>query len=105
MIHERVCCNRRSAATTSLRPTDSPSGPCRVLPLLAKLKDPKTDWSVLAEVAWALGKIPDTRSIQPLHDLDKKLQSMCDPENVPLKKFNEAVFRVTKQRDTWDQFS
>jgi hypothetical protein len=27
MIHERFCCNRRSAATTSLRPAGSPLGP------------------------------------------------------------------------------
>lgn len=76
-----------------------------VPPLLAKLKDPKTDWSVLTEVAWALGKIPDKRSIQPLYDLDKKLQAMRDPENVPLKKLKEAVFWAIKQCDTWDQFS
>ena len=72
---------------------------------MAKLKDPKTDWSVLTEVAWALGKIPDKRSIQPLYDLDKKLETLRDPENVPLKQFNEAVFGAIKQRDTWDQFS
>ena len=76
-----------------------------VPPLLVKLKDPKTDWSVLTEVAWALGKIPDKRSIQPLYDLDKKLQAMRDPENVPLKKLKEAVFWAIKQCDTWDQFS
>jgi HEAT repeats len=76
-----------------------------VLPLLAKLKDPKTDWSVLTEVAWSLGKIPDKRSIQPLYDLDKKLQAMRDPENVPLKKLKEAVFWAIKQCDVWDQFS
>jgi len=76
-----------------------------VLPLLAKLEDPKTDWSVLTEVAWSLGKIPDKRSIQPLYDLDKKLQAMRDPENVPLKKLKEAVFWAIKQCDTWDQFS
>lgn len=76
-----------------------------VLPLLTKLKDPKTDWSVLTEVAWALGKIPDKRSIQPLYDLDKKLQAIRDPENVPLKKLKEAVFWSIKQCDTWDQFS
>ena len=76
-----------------------------VPPLLAKLKDPKTDWSVLTEVAWSLGKIPDKRSIQPLYDLDKKLQAMRDPENVPLKKLKEAVFWAIKQCDTWDQFS
>ena len=76
-----------------------------VPPLLAKLKDSKTDWSVLTEVAWALGKIPDKRSIQPLYDLDKKLQAMRDPENMPLKKLKEAVFWSIKQCDTWDQYS
>jgi len=76
-----------------------------VPPLLAKLQDAKTDWSVLTEAAWALGKIPDKRSIQPLHDLDKKLQAMRDPENVPLKKLKEAVFWALKQCDSWDQYS
>ncbi|MEP6934697.1 MAG: HEAT repeat domain-containing protein [Nitrospirota bacterium] len=76
-----------------------------VPPLLAKLKDPKTDWSVLTEVAWALGKIPDKRSIEPLYDLDKKLQTMRDPENVRLQKLKAAVYWSIKQCDTWDQFS
>ena len=76
-----------------------------VLPLLAKLQDSKTDWAVLTEVAWALGKIPDKRSIQPLYDLDKKLQAIRDPDNVTLKKLKEAVFWAIKQCDTWDQYS
>ncbi|HSA61140.1 MAG TPA: HEAT repeat domain-containing protein [Nitrospiraceae bacterium] len=76
-----------------------------VLPLLAKLQDPKTDWAVLTEVAWALGKIPDKRSIQPLYDIDKKLQAIRDPDNVSLKKLKEAVFWAIKQCDTWDQYS
>ncbi|MFO0698726.1 MAG: HEAT repeat domain-containing protein [Nitrospira sp.] len=76
-----------------------------VLPLLRKLQDPKTDWTVLTEVAWALGKIPDKRSIQPLYDLDKKLQAIRDPDNVTLKKLKEAVFWSIKQCDTWDQYS
>ena len=76
-----------------------------VLPLLAKLKDPKTDWTVLTEVAWALGKIPDKRSIEPLYDLDKKLQAIRDPDNMVLKKLKEAVFWAIKQCDTWDQYS
>lgn len=76
-----------------------------VLPLLAKLQDPKTDWTVLTEVAWALGKIPDKRSIQPLYDIDKKLQAIRDPDNVILKKLKEAVFWAIKQCDTWDQYS
>jgi HEAT repeats len=76
-----------------------------VLPLLTKLQDSKTDWAVLTEVAWALGKIPDKRSIQPLYDLDKKLQAIRDPDNLTLKKLKEAVFWAIKQCDTWDQYS
>ena len=76
-----------------------------VPPLLAKLQDPKTDWSVLTEVAWALGKIPDRRSIEPLYNLDKKLQAIRDPENVPLKKLKEAVFWAIKQCDSWEHIS
>lgn len=76
-----------------------------VLPLLAKLQDPNTDWTVLTEVAWALGKIPDKRSIQPLYALDKKLQGLRDPDNQTLKKLKEAVFWAIKQCDTWDQYS
>ena len=76
-----------------------------VPPLLAKLQDPNTDWTVLTEVAWALGKVPDKRSIQPLYDLDKKLQAIRDPDNTTLKKLKEAVFWAIKQCDTWDQYS
>ena len=76
-----------------------------VLPLLAKLEDPKADWSVLTEVAWALGKIPDKRSIEPLYNLDRKLQAMRDPENLPLRKLKEAVFWSIKQCDSWEHIS
>lgn len=76
-----------------------------VPPLLEKLQDPKTDWAVLTEVAWALGKIPDKRSIRPLYELDKKLQALREPENMMLQKLKEAVFWSIKQCDTWDQYS
>jgi hypothetical protein len=76
-----------------------------VPPLLAKLQDSKTDWAVLTEVAWALGKIPDKRSIEPLYALDKKLQAIRDPDNIVLNKLKDAVFWSIKQCDTWDQFS
>jgi hypothetical protein len=76
-----------------------------VPPLLAKLKDPKADWSVLTEVAWSLGKIPDRRSVEPLYDLDRKLEAMRDQENVPLMKLKEAVFWAIKQCDSWEHIS
>ena len=96
----------QAAAAKSLGQLGGTHGDASVVsPLLAKLEDPKTDWSVLTEVAWSLGKIPDKRSIQPLYNLDKKLQAMRDPENVPLKKLKEAVFWSIKQCDTWDQYS
>jgi HEAT repeat protein len=76
-----------------------------VPPLLAKLQDSKTDWPFSTEVAWALGKTPDKRAIQPLYDLDKKLQAIRDPDNVTLKKLKEAVFWSIKQCDTRDQYS
>ena len=56
-------------------------------------------------MAWALGKMSDKRSIQPIYDIDKKLQAMRDPDNLALKKFKEAVFWAIKQCDTWDQYS
>jgi len=60
---------------------------------------------LLTEVAWSLGERSDKRSIQPLYDLDKKLETIRDPENMRLKKLKEAVFWAIKQCDTWDQFS
>ncbi|NGZ96824.1 MAG: hypothetical protein CV089_12000 [Nitrospira sp. WS110] len=68
-------------------------------------RDSKTDWTVLTEVAWSLEKIPDKRSIEPLYELDRKLQAIRDPENLTLKKLKEAVFWSIKQCDTWDQYS
>jgi hypothetical protein len=50
-------------------------------------------------------QIPDKRSIQPLYDIDKKLQAIRDPDNVTDKKLKEAVFGAIKQCDTWDQYS
>jgi hypothetical protein len=45
-----------------------------VPPLLEMLDAPGIDITVQTEIAWALGRVPDRRSVQPLFDLDKKLQ-------------------------------
>lgn len=96
----------QAAAAKGLGQIGGISGDATVVPpLLGKLQDSKTDWTVLTEVAWALGKIPDKRSIQPLYDLDKKLQAIRDPDNAILKRLKEAVFWAIKQCDTWDQYS
>lgn len=75
-----------------------------VPPLLEMLHAPGIDIEVQTEIAWALGKIPDKRSIEPLYALDRKLQAIRtdDPK---FKKLKEAVFWAIKQCDTWDQYS
>jgi HEAT repeat protein len=75
-----------------------------VLPLLEMLDAPGIDMSVQTEIAWALGKMPDKRSIEPLYALDRKLQAIRS-EDPKLKKLKEAVFWAIKQCDTWDQYS
>lgn len=75
-----------------------------VLPLLEMLNAPGIDMEVQTEIAWALGKIPDKRSIEPLYALDRKLQALRS-EDPKLKKLKEAVFWAIKQCDTWDQYS
>jgi hypothetical protein len=79
--------------------------PSIILPLLEMLDAPGIDIAVQTEVAWALGKLPDKRAEEPLKALDRKLQKIRDPDNIPLKKLKEAVFWSIKQIDTYDMFS
>src|SRR5215510_6677848 len=68
-----------------------------VPPLLEMLDAPGIDITVQTEVAWALGRVPDRRSVQPLFDLDKKLQKIRnDPPDPKIKKLKEAVFSSMK---------
>jgi len=77
-----------------------------VPPLLEMLDAPGVDITVQTEVAWALGRVPDRRSVQPLFDLDKKLQRIRnDPPDPQIKKLKEAVFWSIKQVYTEDQYS
>ncbi|BCA55416.1 conserved exported protein of unknown function [Nitrospira sp. KM1] len=80
--------------------------PSVVPPLLEMLDAPGVDIRVQTEVAWALGRVPDRRSVQPLFDLDKKLQKIRqDPPDPLVKKLKEAVFWAIKQVYTEDQYS
>jgi HEAT repeats len=77
-----------------------------VPPLLEMLDAPGIDIAVQTEVAWALGRVPDRRSVKPLFDLDKKLQKIRnDPPDPQIKKLKEAVFWSIKQVYTEDQYS
>jgi len=77
-----------------------------VPPLLEMLDAPGVDITVQTEVAWALGRVPDRRSVKPLFDLDKKLQKIRkDPPDPQIKKLKEAVFWSIKQVYTEDQYS
>jgi HEAT repeat protein len=77
-----------------------------VPPLLEMLDAPGVDIAVQTEVAWALGRVPDRRSVKPLFDLDKKLQKIRkDPPDPQIKKLKEAVFWSIKQVYTEDQYS
>ncbi len=70
-------------------------------PLLETLNT--DDVAVKTEVAWALGKLPDMRSYDPLFKLQKSLyhvhQNDADPSLIKLK---EAVNWSIKQIDTWE---
>jgi hypothetical protein len=75
-------------------------------PLLDMLDAPGVDITVQTEVAWALGRVPDRRSVKPLFELDKKLQKIRnDPPDPQIKKLKEAVFWSIKQVYTEDQYS
>lgn len=76
----------------------------RIVPLLLEMLDaPGIDIAVQTEIAWALGRVPDRRSIEPLLALDRKLQKIRnDPPDPQIKKLKEAVFWSIKQVYTED---
>ncbi|MGH7235681.1 MAG: HEAT repeat domain-containing protein [Nitrospiraceae bacterium] len=80
--------------------------PSIIPPLLEMLDAPGIDIRVQTEIAWALGKLPDKRSVEPLFALDRKLQKIRnDPPDPQIKKLKEAVFWAIKQCYTEDQYS
>ena len=82
------------------------SDPRVVPPLLEMLDAPGIDIAVQTEIAWALGRVPDRRSVEPLFALDRKLQKIRnDPPDPQIKKLKEAVFWSIKQVYTEDQYS
>lgn len=97
----------QAAAAKGLGQVGSVHGDARIiLPLLEMLDAPGIDIRVQTEIAWALGRLPDKRSVEPLFALDRKLQKIRnDPPDPLIKKLKEAVFWAIKQVYTEDQYS
>jgi hypothetical protein len=97
----------QAAAAKGLGQVGSVHGDSRIIPPLLEMLDaPGVDVQVQTEIAWALGKLPDKRSVEPLFALDRKLQKIRnDPPDPQIKKLKEAVFWAIKQVYTEDQYS
>jgi hypothetical protein len=97
----------QAAAAKGLGQVGALHGDSRIIPPLLEMLDaPGIDIRVQTEIAWALGKLPDKRSVEPLFALDRKLQKIRqDPPDPLVKKLKEAVFWAIKQCYTEDQYS
>lgn len=76
-----------------------------VEPLLSMLDAPGIDIKVQTEIVWALGKIIDKRSLEPLRKLFKKVLMIRDPENKDLQALKEALNWSIKQQDLDEHLS
>lgn len=74
-------------------------------PLLSMLDAPGIDIKVQTEIVWALGKIIDKRSLEPLKALFRKVLMIRDPDNQDLKALKEALNWSTKQLDLDEHLS
>ena len=90
----------QAAAAKGLGQLSGVHGDASVIPpLLDMLFKPDIDIAVRTEVVWALGKIPDKRAIEPLHQLDRELQAKRS-DDPAFKKLKEAAFWSLKMTDT-----
>lgn len=74
-------------------------------PLLSMLEAPGINIKVQTEIVWALGKIIDKRSLEPLKNLFRKVLMIRDPDNQDLKALKEALNWSTKQLDLDEHLS
>ena len=76
-----------------------------VEPLLSMLDAPGINIKVQTEIVWALGKIIDKRSLEPMRKLFKKVLLIRDPENKDLQALKEALNWSIKQQDLDEHLS
>lgn len=72
-------------------------------PLIEALRT--QDVAVKTEVAWALGKLPDRRSYQPLYALYQELSKVRTPDDPKMKELKSAVNFGLKNVDLYDQIN
>lgn len=96
----------QAAAAKGLGKIGGINGDGRVVdPLLSMLEAPGIDIAVQTEIVWALGKVPDKRSLAPMKALYKKVLQIRDPENKALQSLKEALNWSTKQLDLDEHLS
>lgn len=96
----------QAAAAKGLGKIGGINGDGRVVdPLLSMLEAPGIDVGVQTEIVWALGKVPDKRSLAPLKALFFKVLKIRDPDNKELQSLKEALNWSTKQLDLDEHLS
>jgi hypothetical protein len=94
----------QAAAAKGLGQVGALNGDFSIIPpLIEALRAP--DVTVKTEVAWALGKLPDRRSYQPLYDLYQELQKVRSPDDPKMKELKSAVNWSLKNVDLYDQIN
>ena len=91
----------QAAAAKGLGRVGGIAGDPRVVDPLLEMLDPPEgiDRRVQIEVVWALGKMPDKRSIDPLNNLFAKVLKEYNPEDKQLQELKEALNWSIKQCD------
>ena len=91
----------QAAAAKGLGTVGGIAGDPRVVPPLLEMLDPPGGiaMNVQIEVVWALGKMPDKVSIEPLYALYRKVLKRYEPENKQLQELKEALNWSIKQTD------
>ncbi|MFQ5991766.1 MAG: HEAT repeat domain-containing protein [Nitrospiraceae bacterium] len=89
----------QAAAAKGLGRVGGMAGDPSVVPPLLEMLDPPggVDIRVQIEVAWALGKIPDKTTIEPMKALFAKKLMIRDPGNKQLQELKEALNWSIKQ--------
>lgn len=96
----------QAAAAKAIGDIGARSGDPRVVPPLLRMleRQDEIQRSVLIEVVWAIGKVPDKRAIEPIQQLEKKVWLVRDTSE-SMQKLREAVNWTIKQVYPWEHLS